>query len=833
MTDSVLRSVTVKKTFFGKTAPEKPLGEGEKLHEIDGCCVAVQERALPVRLAFPKAFEDAGGEPYDLMLDGTFHVDDPAVAWRRLGGIDVSGRRVEDFLTHLLRFGVNDLCKPYAAVADVRGKVTPGLWAEKARHWLAGTGISVTVTAVNWSNAKQEIADEYAERLERNQLDAAFQKEISDREHELALAALGQQKDVAEKALEVARLERATVEEKRASIRNEQVENARLEAACRKEIEEKELELERMRREGERRERIEEQVEAIEKKRRDLAFQTEVSKAEHEHQKTMLSRQQELEDMERDLTRMRQENTAQERIADFIEAVEEKRCEVAYQMEISKAEHEHQKALLNQQREIVEMQFDVARLRRDNAKQERIDACTGAIEQKWHEVELEKMELERLRLWREHAKQERIAELTEMLEEKRREVDVEKMELDLAHLKRENAKQELIDECAKELEKKRHEVELEKKELELVRLRRDNAKQERIDACTEALERKRREVACQTEISKAEYEHEWGTLSQRMEIEKKEQELARLKRDNAKQERIDACAEALERKRREVVCQTEISKAEHEHERVTLSQRVEIEKTRLELARLQRENAKQEAIDACATELEKKRHEVEVEKIALELDRLRREREALNGTYDDRALVRDGGGETARETARTGDAAPVPLFGLFTAHAKKAGGLEMEKQNFGTRDIGVRRVQVNTLNIGESLSFTIQSDRSGYATILNFGTSGKVWLLAPGCCAGDTRVAARTLYKVPGSGLFAPEWEFTEEGPTGREHLVAIVTDRPLAAVERAAARSTHNSPLVELCADERKELYEEVSRHKPGEWSVGVLSFLVEEAKR
>lgn len=158
----------------------------------------------------------------------------------------------------------------------------------------------------------------------------------------------------------------------------------------------------------------------------------------------------------------------------------------------------------------------------------------------------------------------------------------------------------------------------------------------------------------------------------------------------------------------------------------------------------------------------------------------------------------------------------------------------MRKIEMRTRDIGTKKVDL--LPINSPLGFEILATRRGYATVLNVGTSGKVWLQAPNAYVGieQSRVAPSTRYQVPGPILLPEEslrqngLAYVEIGPPGWEELIVVLSEAPL-VTEADLFRSTPNSPFVELEPERIEQLLDQLSEMPEETWAAGVLSFLVE----
>lgn len=156
-----------------------------------------------------------------------------------------------------------------------------------------------------------------------------------------------------------------------------------------------------------------------------------------------------------------------------------------------------------------------------------------------------------------------------------------------------------------------------------------------------------------------------------------------------------------------------------------------------------------------------------------------------------------------------------------------AQAVQLLKLDFIPRDIGTAIIKA--LPIGRSLQFEFNSRRAGYATLLNLGTSGNVYLQVPNAMIGgqNVRVVSDKSYFVPGRDLFPWDGDYREEGPGGWEHIVGIVSDEPVIPQD-ILFRSTPDSPIVRLTAEEVSMLFAQLEELSPTTWSAGVLSFLV-----
>jgi hypothetical protein len=91
----------------------------------------------------------------------------------------------------------------------------------------------------------------------------------------------------------------------------------------------------------------------------------------------------------------------------------------------------------------------------------------------------------------------------------------------------------------------------------------------------------------------------------------------------------------------------------------------------------------------------------------------------------------------------------------------------------------------------------------------------------------NVRVLEGRSYFIPGDELFPWDGDYREEGPAGWEHIIGIVSDDPILDDE-IIARSTSDSPIVELDSRDALELLNTLEDVSPQSWSAGILSFLV-----
>ncbi len=178
---------------------------------------------------------------------------------------------------------------------------------------------------------------------------------------------------------------------------------------------------------------------------------------------------------------------------------------------------------------------------------------------------------------------------------------------------------------------------------------------------------------------------------------------------------------------------------------------------------------------------------------------------------------------------------PAYLAQVFREkNATSPGAVIMEKVELRTRDIGTKRV--DTLAINSPLCFEFRANRAGYATVLNIGTSGRVYLQSPNAYVGIGRgqVEAGKRYQVPGAELLPAEemrhngLAYWEVGPPGWEELIVIISNEPL-MTNADLFRSMASKPFVTLSTERIEQLLDQLAELPVDGWGVGMLSFLVE----
>lgn len=179
--------------------------------------------------------------------------------------------------------------------------------------------------------------------------------------------------------------------------------------------------------------------------------------------------------------------------------------------------------------------------------------------------------------------------------------------------------------------------------------------------------------------------------------------------------------------------------------------------------------------------------------------------------------------------ALTGRAQNVQyLTAMARAKANAApGAVMLKKVDLKSRDIGTRRVK--SLAIGSSLEFELAASRSGHVSVLNIGTSGAVYLLAPNgiVSPADAWVRAGNRMIFPGAPLLPGE-QLYENGPPGWEELIVVVSEAPLFS-HTDLADGDAGAPEVKLSDERIGRLVEQLTELAGESWNAGLLGFMVE----
>ena len=151
-----------------------------------------------------------------------------------------------------------------------------------------------------------------------------------------------------------------------------------------------------------------------------------------------------------------------------------------------------------------------------------------------------------------------------------------------------------------------------------------------------------------------------------------------------------------------------------------------------------------------------------------------------------------------------------------------------------SRDIGCKKF--NELRVEQSLAFEFISPKSGYATVINLGTSGNFWLHVPNAYISvkQSQVQANRKYSVPGELLPQAELrryglDYIETGPVGWEELIIIVTPTPLMS-EADTFETSPQSPFSRISMSRMESLLTTLSEIPASDIALGAIGFVVRD---
>ena len=333
--------------------------------------------------------------------------------------------------------------------------------------------------------------------------------------------------------------------------------------------------------------------------------------------------------------------------------------------------------------------------------------------------------------------------------------------------------------------------------LELIEVK--DVRYESVTADKEAEIKKRRELQ---QLEEAEREQQYG---HEIRLQHQQAEF-----ENARRE-LEVASELSEQER-----QVRLEQIQLERDKAVLQDREDIEIIKLEakkkkagleadIARLRHRADEAEVILRQAQQAEQRNKEL--------LETIRKaQSERAEAAEVAKFAIQEGlaGGERISSSAAGVSSATMSLLGkdsgpayLAQVFREKAStspdSVIMRKVELRTRDIGTKKV--DELAINSSLQFEFLSQRAGYATILNIGTSGNVWLQSPNAYVGieQAKIESGRKYQIPGQ-LLPPEelsrhgLAYLEVGPPGWEELIVIVSDKPLVTDSDIISLNTRQS---------------------------------------
>lgn len=170
-------------------------------------------------------------------------------------------------------------------------------------------------------------------------------------------------------------------------------------------------------------------------------------------------------------------------------------------------------------------------------------------------------------------------------------------------------------------------------------------------------------------------------------------------------------------------------------------------------------------------------------------------------------------------------------FSELIKRQEEVSPVEMTNTNLQSKELKIKGALAkwNTFRKGDSLSFSFIVSKSGYVTILNLGTSGKMTVLVPNALTGSDSSWVKTeqgvRYDFPKS--FMPDLDedsFIEDSSSGLEGIYTIVTPRPLLTYTQTGQLTA----LPELSYSEVERIIETLKNTPSEKWSGGCLEFQV-----
>ncbi len=170
-------------------------------------------------------------------------------------------------------------------------------------------------------------------------------------------------------------------------------------------------------------------------------------------------------------------------------------------------------------------------------------------------------------------------------------------------------------------------------------------------------------------------------------------------------------------------------------------------------------------------------------------------------------------------------------FSILLKNQTEVCGVEMKNTAISASSLFYQGVigEWNTLRQGETLDFSFISSKSGFVTIINLGTSGKMTILVPNALTGaDTsfvKVEQGVQYRFPES--FMPELtegSFIENSTSGLEGIYVLITERPLFNIEK----TDNITGLSSLSYNKVQALINKLKDQDPQSWGAGCLEFEV-----
>lgn len=171
-------------------------------------------------------------------------------------------------------------------------------------------------------------------------------------------------------------------------------------------------------------------------------------------------------------------------------------------------------------------------------------------------------------------------------------------------------------------------------------------------------------------------------------------------------------------------------------------------------------------------------------------------------------------------------------FSALIKNQAESNGIDMKNTAISASSILYNGVwgQWNKLRKGDSLEFSFTSSKSGFVTILNLGTSGKMTIVLPNALTGSdpnlVKAEQGVNYNFPLSFMPDLEGDFEEDASSGLEGIYVLVTEKPFFQFEQ----SDDIDSLAEISYDNVQSLIKQLLDMDANSWAAGFLEFEVVE---
>ena len=350
---------------------------------------------------------------------------------------------------------------------------------------------------------------------------------------------------------------------------------------------------------------------------------------------------------------------------------------------------------------------------------------------------------------------------------------------------------------------------------------------------------KSKEVALRKAEIEAENERNQAILTARLKAEKEKIESDRILSETERRAELAKVELKADQEKAQILQATELQRMRYEKERLQLeSDLAEIRNRPAEMAAIQEEQKRsQERFDQFSSEM------------ATTLQTMTRALETITEMLNKKsASIPELSLHMFYNMAGISDSTLFLLGHLeskefysrfFAAQKERTGqGIDLALVKAVTRDVssGQQNMKLDTLRIEESLEVTFCSPISGYATVINLGTSGRFWLQVPNAYVTPDRALVKAWERtslpgplLPAERLARNGLDYYEGGPTGWEEVIILVTRQPMNRfLSSTFPLSLEKSPFVEITPGTMKQLMKELSQMPEEDWTAGTLGFSV-----